>query len=229
MLTDLDDLLLPMDDHDIVPTCLSAERHKPQDFILHYLGCEQYFQREEYLTSLSPDQIRQVEAKLRRIQYIRAALSNDIGEGRRFITCLETSLQRWRGTKEFEEGISRIRELRTMHFALNGNSQRDVETPNRRKQTEYNPDIDTNAYFMRFKDGKLVRSIDDPRFHEQYPCHRISVDDLINNNGELEDNPLIPPANSINYIHFPANNMTVSNLFQGEFRSSSSKINVLFL
>lgn len=213
MLADFDDLLLPMDDHDIVPTCLSAERHKPQDFILHYLGCEQYFQREEYLTSLSPDQIKQVEAKLRRIGYIRAALANDVGEGRRLIQCLATSMRRWRSTKDFEEGIHRVRELRTMHFALNGNTQREVKaTANRRHQADYNPDIDTNAYFMRFKDGKLVRIIDDPRFHEQYPCHRISVDDLINNDGELEDNPLIAPDDTINYIHLPANNMAVSRI-----------------
>lgn len=210
MSTEYDVLPVPMDDHDIVPTCLSAERHKPQDFILHYLGCEQYFQREEYLMSLSTDQIKQVEAKLRRIQYLRAALANDIGEGRRLIQCLATGLRRWRSTKDFEEGIHRVRELRTMHFALNGNTQRDVKTPNRRRQSEYNPDVDTNAYFMRFKEGRLVRNIDDPRFHEQYPCHRISVDDLINDNGELEDNPLIPPEDTINYIHFPANNMSVS-------------------
>lgn len=215
MSTEFDFFLIPMDDHDIVPTCLSAERHKPQDFILHYLGCEQYFQRDEYLMSLSTDQIRQVEAKLRRIQYTRAALANDIVDGRRLIQSLATSLRRWRNTNDFEEGINRVRELRTMHFALNGNTQREVKTPNRRQQAEYNPDVDTNAYFMRFKHGKLVRNIDDPRFHEQYPCHRISIDDLINNNGELENNPLIPPEDTINYIHFPANNMAVSENSQG--------------
>ncbi|KUI58053.1 hypothetical protein VP1G_05392 [Cytospora mali] len=195
-----------MEDHDILPTCLSAERHKPQDYILHYMGCEQYFQREEYLASLSTEQVTQVEAKLRRIQYVRTALKNDAVEGRRLVHNLSNSFRRWRSTKEFEEGINRVRELRTMHFALNGNTQKDARTTNRCRRAEYDPDIDANAYVMRFKNGRLVRNIDDKRFHEQWPCHRISVDDLIN--GEVENNPMIPPENTINYIHFPANNMS---------------------
>lgn len=202
---------LRMEDHDIIPTCLSADRHKPQDFLLHYLGCEQYFQREDYLMSLSDEQTKQVEAKLRRVQYLRSALSIDT-EGCRMVQSLTASFRRWRATIVFQEGINRVRELRTMYFALNGNAQREAQAPTRQLEAEYDPDVDTNAYVIRFKDGNPVRDIDDPRSHEQFPCHAIPVCDLID--GGKTDCPLRPPKDTINYIHFPANNMFVSDKLQ---------------
>lgn len=202
------DLSLRMEDHDIIPSCLSAERHKPREYLLHYMGCEQFFQREEYLVSLNPEQIRQVEAKLQRIHYLRQALSNDIGEGRHLLQNLRGSLRRWRATREFQDGIKRVRELRTMHFALNGVAQREVEgTP---RGGEYNPDIDTNAYLMRFKNGRPVRDLLDTRLHEEYPCYRVSMDDVLFD--RQEQSLLSAPKGTINYIHFPANNMHVSQL-----------------
>lgn len=201
------DLSLRMEDHDIIPSCLSAERHKPREYLLHYMGCEQFFQREEYLVSLNPEQIRQIEAKLLRIHYLRLALSNDIGEGRHLLQNLKNSLKRWRNTKEFQEGIKRVRELRTMHFALNGITQKEVVcTP---RGGEYNPDVDTNAYLIRFKHGRPVRDLMDTRLHEQYPCYRVSMDDLL---FDRQDQSLLDaPKGTINYFHFPANNMHVSN------------------
>lgn len=200
------DILLRMEDHDIIPTCLSAERHRPRDFLLHYLGCEQFFQREEYLESLSPEQAKQVNTRLQRIQYLRSVLENDLGDGRQLVQNLTGSLANWRTTKDFQEGIGRVRELRKMHFADNGLSQREVLASGRYQ--DYNPDLDTHAYLIRFKDGRLVRDITDERFHEQFPCYRISMHDLIY--GTEEDSALIPPKGTINYFHFPANNMLVS-------------------
>ncbi|KAJ0107246.1 hypothetical protein J7T55_007616 [Diaporthe amygdali] len=180
-----------------------AERHRPRDFLLHYLGCEQFFQREDYLRSLSPEQAKQVDTRLQRIQYLRSVLENDLGEGRQLVQNLTNSLASWRMTKDFQEGISRVRELRKMHFAANGFHQKEVPTTGRYQ--EYNPDLDTNAYLIRFKDGRLVRDIADNRYHEQFPCYRISMHDLIY--GSEEDNAFIPPKGTINYFHFPANNM----------------------
>lgn len=202
------DLLLRMEDHDIIPSCLSAERHKPRDFLLHYMGCEQFFQREEYLASLNAEQIKQIETKLERIEYLRAALSNDIEEGRQLVQHLKSSLKRWRDTKDYQDGINRVQELRTTYFALNGTAQKEVQTPMR--VGEYDPDVDTNAYLIRFKNGRPVRDIVDSRFHEQYPCYRISMHDLIY--GKEDQSPLISPRGTINYFHFPANNMLVSRL-----------------
>lgn len=207
MSADFVDLLLRMEDHDIIPSCLSAERHKPRDFLLHYMGCEQFFQREEYLASLNAEQVKQIESKLQRIQYLRTALATDIGEGRHLVYNLTTSLKRWRSGKDFQEGISRVRELRTMHFALNGTTQREVEDSPPRTG-EYDPDIDTNAYLIRFKNGRIVQNGMDSRFHEQYPAYRVSMYDLLYS--REEESPLIVPSNSINYFHFPANNMFVS-------------------
>lgn len=199
------DLLL-MEEHDIIPTCLSAERHKPRDFLLHYLGCEQFFQREEYLESLSPEQAKQVDTRLQRIQYLRSVLENDSGEGRQLVQNLSSSLTNWRKTKDFQDGIGRVRELRTLHFADNHKSQKLVGASGRFQ--DYNPDIDTNAYLIRFKDGRVVRDIADDRFHEQFPCYRVSVNDLIY--GDEEHSALTPPKGTINHIHLPANNMLVS-------------------
>ncbi|KAK7734810.1 hypothetical protein SLS63_004230 [Diaporthe eres] len=171
MAVEFADLLYRMEDHDIIPTCLSAERHRPRDFLLHYLGCEQFFQREDYLASLSPEQAKQVNTRLQRIQYLRSVLENDLGEGRQLVQNLTSSLASWRTTKDFQEGIGRVRELRKMHFADNGLSQREVHASGRYQ--DYNPDLDTHAYLIRFKDGSA----------------------------------LIPPKGTINYFHFPANNM----------------------
>lgn len=206
MSVDLFDIFLRMEDHDIIPTCLSAERHRPRDFLLHYLGCEQFFQREEYLRSLSPEQAKQVDTRLQRIQYLRSVLENDLGEGRQLVQNLTNSFASWRMTKDFQEGISRVRELRKMHFADNGSYQKEVTTVGRYQ--EYNPDLDTNAYLIRFKDGRLVRDVADDRYHEQFPCYRISMHDLVY--GSEEDSAFIPPKGTINYFHFPANNMLVS-------------------
>lgn len=206
MSVDFVDLLLRMEDHDIIPSCLSAERHKPRDFLLHYMGCEQFFQREDYLASLNPEQQKQIEAKLQRIHILRSALSNDVSDGSHLVVQLTHSLNRWRNSKDFLEGIHRVRELRTLHFAQNGVGQREVGIPTR--YGEYNPDVDTNAYLIRFKNGRPVPEIADARYHEQFPAHRISVNELIREKGN--DNPLLPPKNTINYFHFPANNMSVS-------------------
>lgn len=206
MSNDIAEHLLRMEDHDIIPSCLSAERHKPRDYLLHYMGCEQFFQREEYLCSLNPEQIKQIESRLRRIQYLRSALTNDFDEGRHLIQHLTNSLERWRNTKEFQDGIKSVRELRTMHFALNGVTQKEVEEKTR--AGDYNPDVDTNAYLIRFKNGRPVRDIMDSRFHDQYPCYRIAMQDLLY---DREDQSVLnPPSGSINYFHFPANNMLVS-------------------
>lgn len=209
-----------MEDHDIIPSCLSADPHKPRDFLLHYMGCEQFYQREEYLESLTADQIQQVEAKLRRIKYLRDALAADPDKGGNgngnggggsssssscLVQHLAGSLKVWRGTKEFQEGIHRIRKQRVQYFAVNGMTQKDVST--RAHPGEYNPDMDTNAYLIRFKNGKAAHDLMDRRFHEQFPSHRISIQDLIY--GKEDAALLNPPANAINYFHFPANNMLV--------------------
>lgn len=197
---------LRMEDHDIIPSCLSADPHKPRDFLLHYMGCEQFYQREEYLESLTAEQIQQVEAKLRRIKYLREALAADPEKGAYLVQHLTCSLKIWRGTKEFQDGINRIRRQRVQYFAVNGTTQKDVVT--RANPGDYNPDMDTNAYLIRFRNGKAAHDLMDCRFHEQYPSHRISIQDLVY--GKEDPSLLIPPANTINYFHFPANNMLVS-------------------
>lgn len=197
---------LRMEDHDIIPSCLSADPHKPRDFLLHYMGCEQFYQREEYLESLTADQTQQVEAKLRRIKYLRDAIAADPDKGACLVQHLTCSLKSWRATKDYQDGIVRIRRQRVQYFAVNGTTQKDVVT--RAHPGEYNPDMDTNVYLIRFKNGRPAHDMQDGRFHEQYPSHRISIQDLVYGK---EDLPMLyPPGNTINYFHFPANNLLVS-------------------
>lgn len=212
--------LLRVEDHDIIPSCLSAERHKPRDFLLHYLGCEQFFQREEYLASLNVSQIKQIQAKLQRIQYLRTALLNDLDEGRDLVQNLSSSMKAWRSTREYQEGIHIVRELRTTHFAVNGTTQREVDPPTR--PGEYNPDMDTNAYLIRFKNGRPVHDIMNPRFHEQFPSYRISVHELIY--GREDESLLQAPPGTVNYFHFPANNMLVSETARESNNSGSRRL-----
>lgn len=214
---------LRMGDHDIIPSCLSADPHKPRDFLLHYTGCEQFYQRDEYLASLTPDQVRQVEAQLRRTRYLRDVLAADPDPerpGAALVRHLAASLRAWRDTCEYQDGIVRVRRQRVQYFAVNGAAQRDPvagggggrphnNNPAAVAPGEYNPDKDTNAYLIRFKHGRPVHDMHDSRFHEQYPSHRISIQDLIYGN-EFDLSMLYPPGNSINYFHFPANNLHVS-------------------
>lgn len=215
---------LRMGDHDIIPSCLSADPHKPRDFLLHYTGCEQFYQRDEYLASLTPDQVRQVEAQLRRTRYLRDVLAVGGGPaaepdatGAALVRHLTASLRAWRATREYQDGIVRVRRQRVQYFAVNGAAQRDPADGGARPYNpavapgEYNPDKDTNAYLIRFKHGRPVHDMQDGRFHEQYPSHRISIQDLIYGN-EFDLSMLYPPGNSINYFHFPANNLHVSNV-----------------
>lgn len=199
---------LRMEDHDIIPSCLSADPHKPRDFLLHYMGCEQFYQREEYLESLTADQTRQVEAKLRRIQYLRDAIAADPDKGAGLVQHLTASLRAWRATKDYQDGIVRIRRQRVQYFAVNGTTQKDVVTRAAHHPGEYNPDMDTNAYLIRFKNGRPAHGMQDGRFHEQYPSLRISIQDLVYGKEDLS--MLYPPGNTINYFHFPANNLLVS-------------------
>lgn len=208
-----------MEDHDIIPTCLSADPHKPRDFLLHYLGCEQFYQREDYLASLTPQQSQQIEAKLRRISYLRAALSRDPADpdqGAALVAHLTRSLATWRQTRDFADGIVQTQQQRIQYFAVNGVAQRDVGVGTTTMgaaaaaagREVYNPDMDTNAYVIRFRHGRAVRDMMDSRFHQQFPSHRISIQNLVY---DREDPALLnPPENTINYFHFPANNMFVS-------------------
>ncbi|KAJ4386006.1 hypothetical protein N0V93_008897 [Gnomoniopsis smithogilvyi] len=134
-----------------------------------------------------------------------------MGDGRQLVQQLTHSLNRWRTTKEYQEGIVRVQELRKVHFAVNGITQKEVGIPTR--VGEYNPDVDTNAYLIQFRNGRPVHDMVDARCHEQFPSYRISVHDLIQ--GTDEESPLFAPENTVNYFHFPANNMLVSDMTNG--------------
>lgn len=212
-----------MGDHDMSPTCLSAEDHTDavRDHLLHYLGCEEFCDREAYLESDKVDNNQRtlIKKELRRIQYLRKTLKADDTECH-FITNLENSMKEWRKTPEYEEGRRQVQDWRKSHKMLNEVDQNYIGRqvmPN--EQEKYNPDVDMNAYFIMYRNSEGVEPLDDDRFNGHFPNHKMSVSQLLENHGD--SNPLAKssgpatsdgnePDGAIKYFHLPANNMLVS-------------------
>lgn len=205
-----------MGDHDITPTCLSAEKHgnnDARDVILHYLGCLEFCEREDYFKWLDVEHQKQVESELRRIEYLRHVMEHDKdSEESSLLFNLDRSMKAWRSCKLFTcpDGIKAVRTWRLTKGRPNSKSQRDPRTSHS-TSAEYDPDRDLNAHLIRYVRSQAEREIKDPRFNGHFPNHKIAVSHLLDE-GE-PSNPLAKgsqPEESINYFHFPANNMQVS-------------------
>lgn len=203
-----------MGDHDITPTCLSAEKHgnnEARDVILHYLGCLEFCEREDYFKSLDGEHQKQIESELRRIEYLRHVLEHDKEESTLLLN-LGRSMNVWRNCELYtcSDGIKAVRTWRLGKGRPNSKNQRNPRTshfPN----SEYDPDRDLNAYLIRYVKSEAEKELKDPRFNGHFPNHKIAVSHLLD--AEEPSNPLSKgsqPEESINYFHFPANNMQVS-------------------
>lgn len=203
-----------MGDHDITPTCLSAEEHgnnEARDVILHYLGCLEFCEREAYFNWLEGEHQKQLESELRRIEYLRHVLKHDKEESLLLVN-LDRSMKSWRQCDLYtcSEGIEAVRTWRLAKGRRNFENQRDPRTSHL-ASSEYDPDRDLNAYLIRYVKSQAEEELKDPRFNGHFPNHKIAVSQLLNR--EEPSNPLAKgsqPEESINYFHFPANNMQVS-------------------
>lgn len=203
-----------MGDHDITPTCLSAEKHgnnEARDVILHYLGCLEFCEREEYFRWLDGEHQKQVESELRRIEYLRHVLKHDKEESS-LLSNLDRSMKAWRKCELYKcsDGIKAVRTWRLTKGRPNSKSQRDPRTSHSASSV-YDPDRDLNAHFIRYVKSQAEKELKDPRFNGHFPNHKIAVSHLLDD--EEPSNPLAKgsqPEDSINYFHFPANNMQVS-------------------
>jgi hypothetical protein len=203
-----------MGDHDITPTCLSAEEHgnnEARDVILHYLGCLEFCEREDYFSWLDEEHQKQVESELRRIEYLRNVLKRDKDEAS-LLSNLEKSMEDWRKCELFtcSDGINAVRTWRLAKGRSNSKNQRDPRTSHPASSL-YDPDRDLNAHLVRYVKSQPEKEIKDPRFNGHFPNHKVPVSHLLDE--KEPSNPLakdLQPKESINYFHFPANNMQVS-------------------
>lgn len=97
-----------MGDHGMNPTCLSAEKHKStRNPTLHYLGCLEFCKRAAYFDSLPSNEKSQIEASLRRTEYLRAKATED-DDVKILVTNLRASFDEWRKCSEYQEGIKEV-------------------------------------------------------------------------------------------------------------------------
>lgn len=213
-----------MGDSDPTPSCLSAERHDPRDSILHYLGCLGFCERREYLNSLKAEDQKRIDGELRRIISLRKALKNERDDAvSSLVGNLEGSMKAWRGSLG-NDGIDAVRTWRLGRGLPNGVSQ---DFPQEGKASgPYDPDNDVKACLVSFKDRKHVESTQDhgakghPHEHKMIALQRkIFVSELLMQPGlgeslKSSDRLLSELSQasdgSLNYLHFPANNMAVS-------------------
>ncbi|KAI7786673.1 hypothetical protein LA080_002784 [Diaporthe eres] len=180
-----------MGDSDPTPSCLSAEKNDARDSTMHYLGCREFWKREEYFESLKPEDRKRINGELRRIIGLRRALKN-----------------------ESDDSVSSLR-------LANGVSQefhQEEKAPG-----PYDPDNDVKAYLVSYKDRKHVDSTQDHgskgHFHDHKMIafqRKILVSQLLIQpapGGPLKASDRLlselsqASAESINYLHLPANNM----------------------
>lgn len=206
-----------MGDHDITPTCLSAEKHMnadARDIILHYLGCLEFCERESYYDSLDKEHQKQIESELRRIVHLRYFLQQDREESS-LLWNLKNSIDAWKECELFtcEDGHRAVQTWRLNKGRHNDKKQRKPRNSISLQVADsaYDPDRDLNAYFIRYVQSQPEKELRDPRFNGHFPNHKIAVSHLLNVMEQM--NPLTKeshPDKSINYFHFPANNMHVS-------------------
>lgn len=208
-----------MGDHDMVPTCLSAEDHEPRDPMLHYLGCLEFSERNQYLVEVSSEYQEQVDRELRRIEYLREVLKKDPVE-HRLVKNMKDSMEKWKESSLYtsDHGIKAVRAWRKAKHQANRSEITPVQPGESIHQAQdYDPDVDINAYLTRFEDSKPVKKLNDKRFDGHFPNHKIPVSHLLN---DENSSPLTktPPKSAteatqeriISYFHLPANNMIVS-------------------
>ncbi|ORY70921.1 uncharacterized protein BCR38DRAFT_415455 [Pseudomassariella vexata] len=195
------------------PTCLSAEPHEGEqinDPLFHYLGCLEFYERPQYLSSLNPAQQKAIEKERQRIERLRKVIRNEDTSHNR-VRCIEKSLETWRKSPVYQNGRKGTREWRA------GGDPSGVAKPNDVSQesvnmdcdnVEYNPASDLNAYLIQYQGTEPYNNDDSGTFHGSFPNHKTSMPQLLDVGDE--SNPLRRdkvPSGRMRYFHLPINNM----------------------
>lgn len=225
-----------MNDHDMNPMCLSAEEHhNPRDPVLHYLGCLEFGKREDYFSGLEENEKSQIEASLRRTEYLRKILDGTTDkEAKTLVKNLQKSFEAWRKCPDFERGIDEVRvwsggkdQYQRAPNPSNATSASPTSTD--RRPFTYDPDHDMNAYLIQYKDSRPVNDLRDLGFSSEFkfPNHKIRVAKLLDEKSDVK--PLWEAKKSskqssklINYFHLPSNNMAVSRAFLKRYLAEPS-------
>lgn len=215
------------------PNCLSAEHHdNPQNPVLHYLGCLEFCKREAYFDGLPEKQKSQIEVSLRRTEYLRFMNSDDkrvtsldkhLQEG---LKNLRKSFKEWRGSESYKNGIVQVK---AWSGGRKQEAQRYANPTSGRRSGSYDPDYDTNAYLIQYKNSMPVNDLKhlgpglSSRSNLEFPNHKIAISKLFD--PLMTTNPLHQTRELskgdedkksdkwINYFHLPSNNMDVGDLY----------------
>ncbi|KAM7205840.1 hypothetical protein V8F33_000670 [Rhypophila sp. PSN 637] len=185
--------------------------HDPHDHLIHYTKCLEFWERSEYLwsASISTELRRRIESELRRIQFLRKTIEAD--EDDKFLVGrVVYSHEVWKKDTIFKNNIESVRKWRKDQHKINGRSEPGFAMGDQHeKGTEYDPDIDFNAYTISYHDSEPVDSFEDERFQGSFPNQKINMVELLRKTNENFKNPLTVAGQgqNINYFHLPANNM----------------------
>lgn len=208
-----------MGDHDITPTCLSAEPHKARDHLLHYTGCEEFHNRSAYLGQLEIEQAHQIEHELRRISYLRSKIGTMGSNDKNLIDNLGDSLTLWRGTDDYKDGLEQVKKWRALKRKLPNGQQQPEFTAKADPTSDYNPDLDIKAHFLKYEHLKpgsdpvrtpgpqSDQSQDNGLVGEHFVTQKIPVADLLDPTKPSALKRTLNQHESIKYFHLPANNM----------------------
>ncbi|KAI0521730.1 hypothetical protein F5B22DRAFT_596029 [Xylaria bambusicola] len=217
-------------------SCLSADPHDDiRDPVLHYFGCLEAWQRDDFFDTASPYWIKQVKTlkdsgilrpdaerriraqrgayrnhcaeELHRVSLILSALAADEKKSY-LLTDLASSLARWRSSRQYELGIELVRKWRADRRLPNGAA---ITYPKNETGKLYNPHSNIKVQVIAFKEG-LPCNLDPQYATGTFPNQVTNVHDLLRHEKPLLSSLLqqkrIDNAGAESmWIHIPSNNM----------------------
>ncbi|KAK3386840.1 hypothetical protein B0H63DRAFT_411967 [Podospora didyma] len=213
-----------MGDHDVTPTCVTSEKHELRDHVMHYIGCLEFCERPDFYESADEATRKHINSELRRIKFLRETLQQD-DEEKDLLYDTSRSFRRWRASPTYVDNIKQVQDWRKSLGRLNFVKERDVQEKDAQGKAaqgkdlfpqtanDYDPDMDINAYAIRYQNWKPVSIKQDDRYNGVFPNQKINVQQLLTKSATGKENPLTEAGKvtagegTFNYFHLPANNM----------------------
>lgn len=220
-----------MDGNGIESSCLSPDDHDHiRDPILHFLGCLEFCDRNAYFDTMTQDMQSKLVKHLRRINFLRHALSRD-ESSEQLIFNLHGSLTAWRCSASYQSGMMRVKAWRERHHLPIGWAQCPQELDEAVCRADYDLDRDTKAFHIKYEKCSSRDDCKDRKFGGRLSYNEISLNRILDEDDTYD--PLKSSyhrttegcrdtnTNTINYFHIPANNMIVS-LWSKPMRDNAS-------
>ncbi|KAI1653377.1 hypothetical protein F4813DRAFT_374522 [Daldinia decipiens] len=212
-------------------TCLSSEEHgcNIKDHLLHYIGCIEYRDREDFFNENSQiwkDEVEHQEKvlghsheeaymltelkrnswkadcenELSRIGFLRRELFKNIKD-KHLVCRIQESLGAWRVSPINKVGILIVESDRRAKGK--GNSQPFYVSP---RDEEYDPEKDVTVPIIQFNEGKRDE-LRDHRVWNRFPNQKTTLSSLLNDQDSLLQHDNYSSDRVIRYFHIPSNNM----------------------